>query len=480
MNINYKNKLNYLKNKFKNMNKKIKTFILLFFITLFFILIILFWYIWALSPINKDKTKIKLVIPLGSSSSKIATILKNKKVIKNEFAFKTYIKLNKISDLKAGTYSLNKTMSLDEIIFELKNGIFFDPETFNVTFLEGTTIRWYATKIAEVTNNSEQDVFELLKNIDYLKSLITTYWFLTDNIMQDNIYYPLEGYLFPDTYNFKNKDITVKEIFEIMLNQTDKILLNYKKDILSNKYSVHELFTIASIIEMEGMNDLDRSTISSVFYNRLDIGMSLGSDVTTYYAFKIDLNDRLFKLRCRNIKIQEEKENFIKKFITLHIKEIDNYYKSRHTFRLSLYKVKKSWRIDKILDIKRVLSIYNKKRILFRIEAEYHSFNSFDIVEFDVESIYELREFYNMWINKKKLNYNNFIAKIKESEKVNQFSNYGPNVKNLEKYLTNTFNMFLYDEKLTWTKIEFGKEYHQSGIGESAAGDRRKTIPGNI
>ncbi len=77
-----------------------------------------------------------------------------------------------------------------------------------------------------------------------------------------------------------------------MLDQTESVLREYKNNISSSRYSVHELITLASVVEKEGIYKDDRNKIASVFYNRLNSGMSLGSDVTTYYAFKIDMGTR--------------------------------------------------------------------------------------------------------------------------------------------------------------------------------------------
>ena len=132
----------------------------------------------------------------------------------------------------------------------------------------------------------------MLKDERYIDSLIEKYWFLTDDIKNENIYYPLEGYLYPDTYIFENKDVSVKTIFNIILNKTDKVLQKYKNQIEQSGNSIHEILTVASIIELEG-NDKDaRLGISSVIYNRLKLKMSLGSDVTTYYAMQVDMGER--------------------------------------------------------------------------------------------------------------------------------------------------------------------------------------------
>lgn len=238
---------------------------------------------------NEEK---EITIPLGTGTSGIAEILKENNIIRSKMGFKIFVKINKVDNFQAGTYYLKQNMTLKEIAEVLQSGIMYDPNQITITYLEGKNIRWLANKIAEITNNSEEDVYSLLENEEYIDSLIDEYWFITDDIKDGNIYYALEGYLFPDTYALKNKDVTVEEIFEKMLDKMSDVLEEYKEGCEKYKYSIHEILTIASIIEMESVNTEDRKDVSSVVYNRLDQNMAIQSDVTTYYAFKIDMGDR--------------------------------------------------------------------------------------------------------------------------------------------------------------------------------------------
>lgn len=243
-------------------------------------------------PVSENIDEIKIEIPMGSGSSQIAKILKDNNIIRSELAFKVYVKLNKISNFQAGTYYLKESMTLKEITEMLQTGIMHDPNQITITYVEGKPIWWLAKTISNTTNNTEDKVYELLEDEEYIDKLIKKYWFLTDDIKSDYIYYPLEGYLFPDTYAISNKDASVEEIFEKMLDRMEEILEKYKEEIEVSKYSVHEILTLASIVETEGMNDEGRKNVASVFYNRLELGMSLGSDVTTYYSVKADMGDR--------------------------------------------------------------------------------------------------------------------------------------------------------------------------------------------
>lgn len=239
-------------------------------------------YQYQVSPTDKSSNaKVEVVIKQGMSTSQIASLLKKKYLIRDEFFFKVYMKLNRRDSIKASTYYLSKNMSLDNIVSLLEKGA--SNTDISITFKEGKTIKDYAKLLSETTNISEDEFLTKMKDKTYLASLIKSYWFLTDAILDSNIYYGLEGYLAPDTYNFKDKDVTVEEVIKTLLDQEEKNLSPYK-DTLS-KMNVHEVLTLASISELEGLKDTDRKLIVGVFQNRLSKGMNLGSDVTTYYAF---------------------------------------------------------------------------------------------------------------------------------------------------------------------------------------------------
>lgn len=250
------------------------------------------FYYYNLTPVDKKSNEWQdVVISSGISRKDIAKLLKDKKLIRSDKVFMIYIKLNNANSLKAGTYKLKKSYSLGEIVKLLQKGSNYNPDEVKITFQEGINMRRIAKVIEQKTNNSYNDVFLKLEDKEYIKSLIKKYWFLSDRILDKNIYYPLEGFLFPDTYIFKNKDVKVEEIFTAMLDNMDKVLTKYKDDIKKSNRDVFDIITMASIAELEGNNDA-RKGITSVFYNRLKVNMNLGSDVTTYYACKIEMNER--------------------------------------------------------------------------------------------------------------------------------------------------------------------------------------------
>ena len=278
----------------RKLNKKgIIAIAIMAFILLIILLIIIanVVYFSKLKPVTKEDIKVDFKVEDGDTLSSIAGILEEKELIKSTTAYKIYLKIHKTGEIKIGKYELNKNMGVKEIVNTL-SGDNYKEDYINITFKEGLNIKQIADLIEENTDNKKEDVFNLLKDENYIDSLINEYWFLTNDIKNEKIYYPLEGYLFPNTYQFK-KDVTVKDIFKTLLDQMDKELSKYKTQIENSNYSIHELLTLASIVELEAGSSHERNGVAAVFYNRIKNNWTLGSDVTTYYAeqksFKEDL-----------------------------------------------------------------------------------------------------------------------------------------------------------------------------------------------
>jgi UPF0755 protein len=245
----------------------------------------------GIKSVSNDKTSIEFNVKDGSNFYNIVQDLKSKDLIKSEFFYKLYIKFNQPGQIQKGIYELNKSMTVSDIIKTLQ-GKSKNPNEIVMTFKEGYDMKDIIKVITKHTNNTEEDVLNKLKDTNYLNSLINKYWFIDSSILNNQLYYSLEGYLYPNTYQFKDKKVSVEEIFNKMIAQMDKKLTDYKSNIEGNKYSFHQLLTLASIVELEGLNIEDRNGIASVFYNRLNSNMNLGSDVTTYYGAKVEMGDR--------------------------------------------------------------------------------------------------------------------------------------------------------------------------------------------
>ncbi len=253
-------------------------------------------YLLLSRPVDKDSTAtIEVTIKSGMRTKEIARLLKDRGLIRSETVFAIATKLNSRRTLKAATYQFQRNMSLNEIIDILTNGSRYNPDLIRITFKEGEALKKYAIEIETYTDNTYEDVINTVSDRNYLQELINKYWFLTDEILNTDLYFGLEGYLFPDTYEFSNKKVTVKKIIETMLNRMETELNSYKDKIDSSGRTPHQILTLASMLELEGKQKDDRSMIAGVFNNRLNSNMNLGSDVTTYYALQKEMKKDLTK-----------------------------------------------------------------------------------------------------------------------------------------------------------------------------------------
>lgn len=275
-------------------NKKSKAILIILVVFILLIAIagitVFGWYNNNLKAVSTTDENIRVTVESGSSINSISVMLEEKGVIKNATVMQVYCKLNKITNLQAGKYDLNSAEDMPTVIAHIVNGEIASEE-IKITFIEGKTVKDFAKVIANNTKNTEDDVFNLLEDEEYLDYLIERYWFITDEIKNEDIYYSLEGYLLPDTYIFENDEVGVKTIFSVMLNYMEKYLNQYKDDI-TDKFTVHQMLTLASMAEKEANSLEDRKEVVGVFLNRISKGMSLGSDVTTYYAAGISMGER--------------------------------------------------------------------------------------------------------------------------------------------------------------------------------------------
>ena len=246
------------------------------------------FYNYQLGPVSKSDKTVEIEIPKNTTTRGIASILKENNLIRDERVFLIYVKLMKVDNMKAGYYDISYSMGVKKIVSLLQEGSKKNPNEIEITFKEGITMRDIASVISKNTNNSYESVIEKSNDINYINSLIQNYWFITEDIKNKDIYYKLEGYLFPDTYRFNDKNVTVEEIFNKMINKMASVIEPYRKDIEKSSLSLHQILTLASMVEEEAAREQDRRNVASVFINRIKLGMSLGSDVTTHYAFKVD------------------------------------------------------------------------------------------------------------------------------------------------------------------------------------------------
>lgn len=244
------------------------------------IVFFLAYYINASIPTGTNDKSVDVVIPVNTTALGIAKILKENRVIKNEYLFLFYLKMNgKGNNFKAGKYHLKEDMPYNDIINILSKGSNVN-EYIKLTIPEGYTVAQIATKLSQMGWNGSKFLEQCKEgnfNYDFLRGIPS------DRPVK------LEGYLFPDTY-FVKKQMSERQIIDMMLRRFNDVVVKYyntKKEAVS----LDEAVIVASMIEKEARIDKDRPLIASVIYNRLKKGMKLQVDATVLYAMGIQKDE---------------------------------------------------------------------------------------------------------------------------------------------------------------------------------------------
>lgn len=268
----------------------------------------------ALKPVDSDNKTLKQVeIPIGSSTSSISQILEDNDIIKDARVFKYYIKFKNESDFQAGKYELSQSMTFDEIIKTIQTGKLVHEAVFKMTIPEGKQLKEIAKIIADNTKQDEKAVFNELNNKEFIKKMQAKFpELLTNEIWGKNIKYPLEGYLYPATYEYFEEKPTTEKIVTDMINKTNSVLEKYHDQMQAKKMTPHKLLTLASLIEEEATAKTDRAQISSVFYNRMEIGMPLQTDPTVLYA----LGEHKDRVLYKHLKVEDPYNTYVVKGLT--------------------------------------------------------------------------------------------------------------------------------------------------------------------
>ncbi len=251
----------------------------------------------ALKPVDTESDKsVKIEVPIGSSIDTIAATLEDKGIIKNAKIFKYYTKFNNSAGFQAGTYNLSPSMTIEEIIKSLKTGKIYRTPEFTLTVPEGLTIDQIADRVAKNTNYSKEQFMDLVTSKEFIKKMKEQFPDTVTKAVNDkDIRYALEGYLYPATYAFYEKEPSLETIATDMVKQTDTVVQQYLPTLKEKNMSVHDFLTFASLLEREATASTDRETIASVFNNRIEKDMPLQTDPTVLYALGKHKNRVLYK-----------------------------------------------------------------------------------------------------------------------------------------------------------------------------------------
>ncbi|WP_025727934.1 endolytic transglycosylase MltG [Atopobacter phocae] len=239
----------------------------------------------ALKPVSTENKQIEIEIPYGTGKRQIASILEDKHVIRNAKIFSVYMKTKNVGDIQAGFYDLSPSMTLDQIIEVLgQNASSASKNQKKLLVREGDSIDQIADVIEDATHYKKKEFINLMKDSSFMDELVAQFpKLLMDTKNVKDTRYMLEGYLFPATYDVVPGE-DLKGIVTKMLQKTDEILTPYYSQVEQSPYNIHEILTLASLIEKEGSTIEDRKHISGVFYNRLNSDMMIQSDISVLYA----------------------------------------------------------------------------------------------------------------------------------------------------------------------------------------------------
>lgn len=237
-----------------------------------------------LAPVSKQSEEVNFVIDESDNLTSITSKLETEEIIKSKNFAKIYGKLSKTSQFVKGRFTLDKSWDTKEILKHLTdvNNASGEIEVV-VTLIPGSWAKDMAKELGSKLDLSSDDLLNLWNNEEYVKSQIQKYEFLSDDILNPELRVMLEGYLAPNTYNFYI-NASAEDVTSVLLNETNRIYNKYKAEFDASKYSVHEIFTLASITQYESGNYADDQIIAGVWNNRLNQNMMLQSSVTVCYS----------------------------------------------------------------------------------------------------------------------------------------------------------------------------------------------------
>ncbi len=274
------------------MSKKVLSLILV--LSIFLIGIVGFIF-ETVVPVNKDNSNyVSFEVKSGQSSTEIVNNLAKENLVRDRYS--AYVVSTLLgNNFYANDYALSPSMNTYEIFEALMQPTTnITPENGLVlTVVEGDNIDNIAQNISDNSIHSKQEVLDAWNDEEFLNEIIDKYWFVTDDVLNDDVMQPLEGMFTPSTYFF-NKDASIEEITFTMLDYTNEVYSEYENQDFGD-YTFYEILSFASIIERETNNEADKYKVSGVYHNRIKEDMPLQADITVLYAMGEHKDKVLYK-----------------------------------------------------------------------------------------------------------------------------------------------------------------------------------------
>lgn len=276
----------------KEKGKKNKSFFrFIWFVMVLFISAMLAQYLITgindMLAVGKENVSVTVEIPKNATTKQIAGILNSDGIIRDNTFFSIYSKLTKADGhYSNGSYKINTNMDYEAIISNLQSNV-NRVDTIKITFKEGANALEVAALLEKNGVCSAKDALAAM-NSDKFDS---DYEMLKAITNDKDRYYKLEGYLFPDTYEFFKDEKADEVVDKLLSNCSLKLTKQIRSKATSEKMTLDQVMTLASMIQAEAADKEDMYQVSSVFHNRLNSGgegdlLRLRSDPTTYYPYR--------------------------------------------------------------------------------------------------------------------------------------------------------------------------------------------------
>ncbi|ERI90329.1 YceG family protein [Clostridiales bacterium oral taxon 876 str. F0540] len=229
-------------------------------------------------PLISTGDNIEVKVNNGDSLNNVINNLSSDNKMGNMFLVKWYIKKHNLNtNIKPGTYIIPKDVTIESFVSSLNNGK-YNENAVRVTIPEGYDINKIAALLQEKQIISKEEFLNAVSSYN-----------LPSYIKKDsNRKYSLEGYLFPDTYDF-TKGMKGKDIIDVMVKNFETVIntIKTKNNITLSDDKLDEKITMASIVEREAELSSERATVASVFYNRINKNIKLQSCATVEYVLGV-------------------------------------------------------------------------------------------------------------------------------------------------------------------------------------------------
>ncbi len=216
--------------------------------------------------LDKDETTVEITVQEGMTDAEVLDILHDNKLIKNKLFCKIFLSVfEQDGEYISGGYTLSRSMGVEKMIATMKSD-YTNSETITLTFPEGYTIDQIAEKLEANDVCTATSFINTLQKVDFSSE----YDFLKNIPNKEQRFRVLEGYIYPDTYEFYVGENASSVVRRFLDNFENKWTEEYQEQAEKRGLTVDEVVIMASILQKEAANSEQMPTISGILYNRLD------------------------------------------------------------------------------------------------------------------------------------------------------------------------------------------------------------------